>query len=138
MFNSKEYEWSNTSVILGGKNITGIRGVEYKEALEKEYMYAKGDKPIGIQHGNYSYDGKITILQSELIALQEAAKMVGKNLLKLSFSIVVAYGNPLNGDIIHTDTLLGVEFTDVSKAMKQGDKRMEVELPIMFLDIKNN
>lgn len=136
MFNSKEYEWSNTKVVLGGRTITGIRGIEYKEALEKEYLYAKGNKPVGIQHGNYSYDGKITILQSELIALKEAAKLAGKNLLKLSFSIVVAYGNVSEGDPIHTDTLLGVEFTDITKAMKQGDKMMEVELPIMFLEIK--
>lgn len=137
MFNSKEYEWSSVNVVLGGRNVTGIRGVEYKESLEKEAIYAKGDKPVGIQHGNFAYDGKIKVLQSELLALQAAAKVAGRNLLELSFNIVVAYGNPLKGDVIHTDVIKGAEFTELPKAINQGDKFMEIELPFVCLDIKN-
>lgn len=137
MFNSKEYEWSSVTVVCAGRNVTGIRGVEYKESLEKEAIYAKGDKPVCIQHGNFAYDGKIKVLQSELLALQAAAKVAGRNLLELSFNIVVAYGNPLKGDVIHTDVIKGAEFTELPKAINQGDKFMEIELPFVCLDIKN-
>lgn len=133
MFNSKEYEWSKVTVVMGGRTIAGLRGVEYKMSKEKELLYAKGDQPVGIQHGNYSYEGKLTILQSELIALEQAARDAGSNILELNFNIVVSYGNPSAGDVIRTDVLECAEFTEESKSMKQGDKFMEIELPIIFL-----
>lgn len=37
---------------------------------------------------------------------------------------------------IVTDILKGVQFTETKKAMKQGDKNMIVELPIILLDVK--
>lgn len=134
MFNSKEYDWSKVSVVLGGRSVTGVRGVEYKESLEKELLYAKGNRPVGIQHGNYAYEGKVTLLQSEVNALEDAARAAGANLLELSFNIVVSYGNA--GDVIRTDTLVGAEFTEVDKALNQGDKFMEIELPLIFMAIK--
>lgn len=136
-FNSREYEWSDVTAVLGGRVITGIRGVEYKESLEKELLYGKGNKPRGIQHGNYAYDGKLSLLQSELDALQTACKIAGTSILEVRLNLVVVYGNPTKGDIIHTDVLENVEFTEVSKAMKQGDKFMEVELPFIFLSKKS-
>lgn len=137
MFNSKEYEWSDVSVVLGGRIITGIRGVEYKASLEKEVIYGKGNKPKGIQHGNFAYDGKITIFQSELEALDIAAKAANSDILQLNFEIVVSYGNPMKGDLVHTDILQSCEITEISKSIKQGDKFMEVELPLIFLNKKS-
>jgi hypothetical protein len=49
--------------------------------------------------------------------------------------LVVAYV-PSEGGQIVTDILKNVEFTEVKKAMKQGDKNMVVELPIIFTDVK--
>lgn len=137
MFNSKEYEWAQLTAIMGGRDVTGIRGVEYKESKDKEYVYGKGNKPRGIQHGNFSYDGKIKLLQSELIALETAANIAGTDLLDIRLNIVVSYGNPSKGDIIHMDILQGVEFTEKPKNLNQGDKFMEVELPFMMLDVAN-
>ena len=83
--------------------------------------------------GNYSYEGKVSIWQSELEAMTRDAQ--NKDILTLNFDLVVAYV-PKDGGQIVTDILKGVEFTEVKKAMKQGDKNMIVELPIMFLDVK--
>lgn len=135
MFNSKEYEWADVSAIIAGRPVTGLRGVEYKSSQEKEPLYAKGNKPHGIQRGNKSYSGTITLLQSELEALEEAA---GGDALDARFNIVVSYGNPTNGDVIKTDLLVGVEITEVPKGLKQGDKFMEVALPVIMLDVKKN
>lgn len=137
MFTTREYDWSKVTVVLAGRMVTGVRGVEYTESLEKEALYAKGNKPIGIQHGNKSYSGKIKVLQSELQAMKDAAKITGNDLLELQFNIIVAYGNPLKGDLVRTDVISGAEFTEVPKSINQGDKMMEIELPFIFLDIKN-
>ncbi|OUO38480.1 hypothetical protein B5F83_01040 [Muribaculum sp. An289] len=135
MFNSREYEWADVSVIMAGRDVTGIRAVKYSPSQEKEPLYAKGNKPHGIQRGNKSYSGTITLLQSELEALETAA---GGDALDISFNVVVAYGNPLRGDVIKTDLLVGVEITEIPKGMAQNDKFMEIEIPIIMMDVKRN
>lgn len=134
-FNSREYEWADVSVVIGARSLTGIRGVQYSEAQEKEALYAKGNRPHAIQHGNVSFSGTVTLLQSELDFIEAAA---GGNLLAASMDIIVSYGNPSRGDVIKTDRLVGVEFTEVPKGLNQNDKFMEVALPIIMLDVIRN
>lgn len=131
MFNSREYEYADVTVVLGGKDLTGLRGVSYSVKQEKELIYGKGNLPHSIQKGNKSFEGEITVLQSELETL--IANSPKRDLMELQFDVVVCYGNPLNGDVMIKDTLLGCQITDYSKEMKQGDKFMEVSLPIIFL-----
>ena len=135
MFDSKEYEWADVTVVMAGRDVTGIRGVSYTASQEKEALYAKGNKPHGIQRGNKSYEGSIRILQSELEALTAAA---GGDVLDVTFNIIVAYGNPSKGDVIRTDLLSGVEITSVPKSLNQNDKFMEIELPLIILDVVDN
>lgn len=134
MFNSKEYEWSDVSVVMAGRMVTGIRGISYTSSQEKEALYAKGNRPHSIQRGNKSYSGSIRLLQSELDALEAAAR---GDVLDVSFNVIVSYGNPAKGDVITTDILMGCEITEVPKSINQNDKFMEIELPLIILDIKN-
>lgn len=135
MFNSKEYSWSNIEIVMLGRPVTGIRGVTYKASQEKEVIYGRGNKPRAIQHGNKSYEGTLSILQSELEALLVAAGK-GKDLTDIpAFDIVVAYVPNTPGEII-TDIVKNVEFTEIEKALKQGDKFMEIELPFIALGIE--
>lgn len=135
MFDSREYEWSDVTVVMAGRDVTGIRGISYQSDQEKEALYAKGNKPHGIQRGNKSYTGSIRLLQSEYDALNVAA---GGDALNASFNIVVAYGNPSNGDVIKTDLLVGCEITSKPKSLNQNDRFMEIELPLIMLDVKEN
>ncbi len=130
--NTREYEWADVTVVVAGRDVTGIRGVSYTSEQEKEALYAKGNKPHGIQRGNKSYSGSIRLLQSEYDALNAAA---GGDVLNVSFDIVVCYGNPSQGDVIHTDLLKGVEITSKPKSLNQNDKFMEIELPLVMLDV---
>lgn len=135
-FSSRQYEWADVTVVIGGKTITGIRGVSYKASQEKTAIYGKGNQPIAIQKGNISYDGSVKLLQSEMETLSVAG---GRNgILGLEVDIVVSYGNPSNGDLIRTDVLKGVQFTEEPRELNQGDQFMECELPIVFLRVKRN
>ena len=135
-YNSEEYGWKDLTVEMGGRIITGIRGIKYSTKQEKEVIYAKGNSPHSIQRGNKSHEGSIKLLQSELEALTEAA--TGGDILNLTVTINVSYGNPGNGDAIKNDSVRGVQFTESTKEMNQGDKFMEIELPFIALDIKRN
>lgn len=134
MFDSREYEWADVNVVIAGRLVTGLTGIEYSEEQEKEATYAKGNKPHSIQRGNKKYEGKVTVLQSEYEALRQAC---GGSILDASMDIVCSYGNPSKGDTMTTDMLVGVEFTKDDTKWKQGDKHQEKELPFIFLDKKS-
>lgn len=134
MFDTREYEWADLTLLLGGKDITGFRGIKYTAKQEKELVYGKGNEPLKIQKGNRGYEGEITLLQSELETLRMNSK--DNTILDLQLNAVVAYGNPTRGDYMVTDALQGIQFTEEPKELKQGDKFMEVTLPIIFLRLK--
>lgn len=135
MFDTREYEWADVTLILGGRDVTGVRGVKYTEKIEREPLYAKGRYPHSIQSGNVSVEGEITLLQSELEALVKAG---GGSILKLkSLAAVVSYGDPLNGDAVITDRVEGLYFTESAKELKQGDKNMEITLPFVATRVQN-
>ena len=134
MFNSREYEWADLALILGGVDITGIRAIKYTEKIEREAVYAKGRNPNSIQSGNIAYEGEITMLQSSYETLVKAGK---GSVLSLSLDGLFAYGNPSAGDDLIQDRATGIRFTEAGKDIKQGDKFQEVKLPFICLNIKN-
>ncbi len=133
MFNSREYEWADITIILGGRDLTKIRAVKYKESVEKEVLRAKGRKGHSIQTGNEDYSGELALLQSEYIVLKNAG---GGSIMGLSLDAVVCYGNPSDGNAIQTDKLYGIQFTEAEYDWTQGDKFKEIKLPFIFLDLK--
>lgn len=133
MFNSRQYEWNDITIYAGNRDVTGARSIKYTAKQEKEAIYGKGNKPLSIQKGNKSYEGEMGLLQSELEALEVAA---GGSILDLELTVVVSYGNPTKGDMVKTDELIGIQFTEDPREMKQGDKFMEITVPFVFLDKK--
>ena len=136
MFNSKEYSWSNVRVLMLGRPIVGVRGVSYTMRQEKTLLYGMGAAPHAIQRGNLSYNGNLMLLQSELEALIKAAP--NKNIMELAFDLVVSYAAINNNSAgLTIDVLKHCEFTELPKEMGQNDKMMEINLPLLFLSIKN-
>lgn len=135
--NGRQYEFADLSLILGGRDVIGFRGIKYSEKQEKEALYGKGNKPLSIQKGNVSYEGEITLFQSELETLKLLAReQTGRSsIMSLNLNAIVTYGNPLKGDAMITDRLYGIQFTEDAKELKQGDKFMEVTLPFICTDI---
>jgi len=135
IINGRQYEFADLTLILGGRDVTGFRGAEYGPAQEKELFYGKGNQPQSIQKGNVSYAGTLTVSQSEL----ETLKLLGKgSILGLNLNAVLCYGNPANGDVMITDKLFGIQFTEQKKSIKQGDKFMDVQLPFIYLKETSN
>lgn len=132
-FLSKQYAWSDINVAIKGRIINGITEIEYTKKKDKEGLYGRGSDPHAIVGGNNTYEGKISLWQSEVEAMTLVAP--NKDLLLLEFDIVVSYV-PADGGVMVTDILKGSQFTELKKGMKQGDKNMIVELPIVFLAVK--
>lgn len=134
--NGRQYEFADLTVVGAGRDILGLRGIEYKESQEKEVIYGKGNKPVSVQRGNKSYEGTLTVLQSELDGL--AALSDSGSVLDLQINLAVSYGDPATGTPMATDILFGVQFTEMPKGLSQGDKNMEIALPFICTDIQWN
>ncbi|MDM1366344.1 hypothetical protein HX017_15490 [Myroides marinus] len=131
----RQYEWGDITLILGNRDMTGITGIKYGKKAEREASYAKGRYAHSIQTGNISCDGEITLLQSDVIALQKSSK--DGCLLSLNLDAIVNYGDPSEGDMMRTDRIIGLRFTEDIKDWKQGDKRAEITLPFIALRVNN-
>jgi hypothetical protein len=81
---------------------------------------------MSTQKGNISHEGEISLARSEL----ETRKALGNGtVLNLNLNAVVCYGNPAKGDVLITDKINGLQFTEEAKEINQGDKFMEVTIP---------
>jgi len=135
VINTQEYGWSDVEIVMLGKKITGARGVKFKSAQEKELIHASGNEPVGIGRGNKTYEGELILLQSELEALTNAAG-TGNDIMDIpAFNIVVSYA-PKTGGVLSTYIIKFAEFTEVERAMNQGDKFAEITLPFVALGIE--
>ena len=120
-----------------GKPVTGLRGIEYKSKRQKEALYATGKKARGIQLGKKEYEGTITVLQSELIAMQAAAKAKGyDDITDLEFDIIVSYIP--EGGVVQTDKVVNASITEAPNSIKVDDLYSEHALPFIACDVEYN
>jgi hypothetical protein len=132
---SKQVAWKNVRINIGGRTLVGVKGVKYSRKSDKTPLYGRGSKPLGIQSGNQSFEGTITLYQNELDVMIAEVKQVNPyaDLTDAVFDIVVAYGEGIKSKV---DTLLGCEISEYEKGMEQNDPNMEIELKFQYLDLK--
>ncbi|WP_121812794.1 hypothetical protein [Mucilaginibacter kameinonensis] len=138
--NSQELEWKHAQLAVLGVTIRGLRGFKYKKSTDSEHLHAAGDEAVGIQSGNKKVDGSIKLLKSEIDRLNTAAREAGYDdfgdvpyqLVVATFNYKVAFGRKQETDIIS-----GIKFTEWEKAMEQGAKMMEVDVPFLALGVKS-
>lgn len=133
-FSSKQYSWNEISIAIGGRILEEATEIEYSVKQEKEYLRGRGNKPHGIVRGNFDFEGKVTLWQSAVETMIKEAP--NKNILGLTFDIIWAFA-PNDGGETVIDVLVSCEVKEYKKGMKQGDKNMLIELPIIFLDVKS-
>lgn len=136
--NDKEYAWGDIQVLLWGRPILGLKGINYSTKKEKEHSHGAGRNPKSIQHGKRTYDGDLKIMHSELIALNAAARSRGfKDILDVEIDILVSY-IPEFSTKITMDRIVGASFSEFPKGMNEGDKLSEHSMPFLALDIQED
>lgn len=135
--NNREYAWADVRVLLFGRTISGITEITYKSKIAKEARFGAGRHAKSIQHGRREHDGTITIMQSELIALNRAAREQGYNdLLDVDMNIIVSYASVTG--VITIDKIVCASITELPSGMKEGDLQSEHALPFVCLDIEHD
>jgi hypothetical protein len=132
-----EFAFKDIRVRLLGRDIVGLQDIKYKVMSEGERVYGRGNKALGIQEGNESVEGTITILQSEFEALQAAVRTASptSKVTDVRFDVVVTYGEGLTAV---TDVVQTVKITEYEKGMAQNDKFKAIEMPFIALGVLEN
>lgn len=133
---TSEYEYSDTTVVIMGRPVIGAIGVAYKIKRDKTLLPGAGKRAHGIQKGKKTFDGSLTLRQSEVIALDRAAQEKGyEDLTDIDFDIIVSY---LKDGVLTTDRVVKASVTEYEKSFKDGDAHMEITLPFIALDVIPN
>ncbi|MDP1812337.1 MAG: hypothetical protein Q8K66_13125 [Sediminibacterium sp.] len=131
LINGKAYSWSSIKFILAGVTVVGITAINYSDDVEKENGYGQGQMPIDRGEGNYKAESGITLKANEVEALTEKAPN-GRIQDFGVFDIIVFY---LVGTKKVTHKIRNAEFTGNKRDIKQGDKIIEVQLPLIISHI---
>lgn len=111
--NGKEYDWGTIKIIMWGRPVVGATSVDYKLTKAKEALYAAGRYAKGIQHGQRAASGTLTLLQSEIIAMNRAAREKGyKDILDVDVDILISY-IPEDSTAITVDQIICASFSEL-------------------------
>ena len=133
--NGKEYAWGDIKIIMWGRPVVGATAIDYKLTKEKKLLQASGYYAKGIQHVQRAAAGTLTTTQSEIIAMNRAARAKGyKDILDPEVEILVSY-IPEDSAAITIDRIVCASFSEIPAGMKSGDLNSEHALPFVALDI---
>lgn len=136
---SSECAWFNADIKLLGRSLKGVTAYEHTKSVDKEAIYGAGQHALDIQEGNIACSGSITVYGYELAEMNQAAQAAGyDDILSIPHEtvvITVTYRKTL-ADPIETHVCSGVSFTEIKQAQSQNDKKREIPLPFLCMDIQ--
>jgi hypothetical protein len=135
LVNGKLYDWADIVLTIAGVPVTGVTGIEYKDQQEVEMKYGAGRYPVGFGKGRISCEGKITLYQEEVEAIQRQSP-TGRLQDIAPFNIIVSY-LPDTG-IVSTDKLRNVVFKNNGRTWGEGDTGKTVEIDLAMSHIEWN
>lgn len=132
LVNGTAYAWVDITVNILGVPVAGISAISYSDEQEIEDNYGAGRFPVSRGYGEIKTEASVTLHAEEVRAIQEAAPL--KRLQDIPpFDVVVSY-LPKSG-IVTTDILKNCQFKKNARDVKQGDKKIEVEIPLVCSNI---
>lgn len=133
--NGKECEWADLSLSISGAATVKFTNVDYGLDTEKTHLFAGGDEAISIQSGNKKPAGEITLLKGAYDAMVKAAQLAGaRDITDIEVDIIFHY-RAKGSRLPQTDTCVGCQFSKLGKKFGQGDAKMEISLPFLFLKL---
>ncbi len=134
LINGHEYGWADIAVSIAGPIATGITGIEYNDDQEIVNVYGSGRYPVSRGKGRITCSGKITLLTSEVIALQKKAPN-GRLQDIAPFPIIVSYIPDDGGEVV-VDKLRNCQFKTNKRNWAEGDTSKSVDIDLIISHIE--
>ena len=134
MINGHEYSWADIVVNIAGAPLTGITGIDYDDDQEVVNVYGAGRYPVSRSKGRITCSSKISLLTSEVIALQKKAPN-GRLQDIAPFPIIVSYIPDDGGEVV-TDKLRNCQFKTNKRNWSEGDTSKSVDIDLVISHIE--
>ena len=134
LINGIEYGWADIWINIAGVTVTGVTGIDYDDDQEIVNVYGAGRYPVGRGKGRITCSGKISLLTSEVIALQKKAPN-GRLQDIAPFPIIVSY-IPDEGGKVVTDKLRNCQFKTNKRNWSEGDTSKSVDIDLVISHIE--
>ena len=136
-----EYGWAHIQLLINNVPVSGITAIEYEETTATENIYGASNLPIARGFKNHEFSGSLTLLNSEIQPLQDAARaqgiLSGDFTSLLPFTITISY-IPITGGAGApvVDILEEVQFTSNNRGMSQDDSTIESSVDLIIGSIQ--
>ena len=136
-----EYSWASLQILINNVPITGVTEISYEESTQTENVYGAGNLPIARSFTNHEFSGSLTLLNSEIKSLQDAARAQGiasgDITSILPFNIIVSY-IPISGGegVPVVDILEEVQFLSNNRGVSQNDSTIETSIDLVIGSIQ--
>ena len=132
LINGVEYGWADIVFAINGVPVTGITAISYSDKQDMTNIYGAGRYPVARGKGRITPSAKITLLGSEVLAIQ--SQSINHRIQDIApFDITVTY-LPDSG-IIHTDKIRNCQFVENKRDVKEGDMSIPVDLELIVSHI---
>jgi hypothetical protein len=132
LVNGKAYEWADIQINILGSVFTGVTAIKYSEPQEMKNVMAAGRFPNARIYGQTSPEASITLLMSEVEAIQRVAPL-GRIQDIPEFDIVVMYLDSANVTVKHA--VRKCRFTSNSRESETGSDAISVEIPLVIAGV---
>ncbi len=132
--NGVRHAWASISFNWLGRTVTGIAKIDYSDTVKMENQYGAGNMPSHRSVGNYEAKASIDLYQFEVVGMQLST--LGKRIQSIApFDIIVCF-RPEGQDLLVTDIIRNVQFTNNARSLNQGDTMSKVPLELICSHIK--
>jgi hypothetical protein len=135
--NGNRYSWASIEIQIAGTPYRGVKGVDYKDAIERIKQWGTGRRPLGRTAGKYDPDGSLEVFKEEAVYIRSAlAALSGAGWGEAAFQIVISYDEKNIGNV--TDKLLNCMVIDVSDSHSQSADGITEKWTLSVIDITRN
>lgn len=121
--NGYKYSFASVKLKANGQNITGLKSIDYSNAIERGKVRGTGIQESGRTRGQASSEAKIGF--ADLESYLAFITSLGDGYMEAWFDIVVSYAE--TGSPLITDTIVGCQIKKPPRTAAQGTEALAVD-----------
>jgi hypothetical protein len=133
LINGKAYEWADIALNILGTQFFGVTAIEYGETQDMKNIMGAGRYANSRTYGQIEATASITLLMSEVEALQSVAPN-GRIQDIPEFDIPVAYLDDRLTTVRHV--LKNVRFTNNMRSSEPGNNAIETKIDLIISHVQ--
>lgn len=136
LINGDYFAFADIELRANGLLFAGVKSINYKAALNRQFVRGTSSIPLGRTRGNYEASGDIELY---LNAANFLITSLGPTWMQVPIQISVSYG-PNVGMIqpVITDLLNGVYLTSIEASQSQGEDALTRKFELSVQEIQYN